>query len=617
VPSDAVAVPNTARLSGSDRFTTSVAASVNAFPNGARTVLIASGFAPADGVVAAGLSAGLSAPLLYVQPGGVPSPVRSEVARLAPERIVVVGGPASVSDSVIAELSALAPVERYGGADRYENSRIALSSVGQAAKVYISGGAVFVDNALSSVAAASSDGGALLVNGALPTADQASIDTLRAVGATTVILVGGLATVGGGYEQGLRNAGFSVERRVAADRYGVTVLMADERASAPARAIVANSFAVSDLAVATALAAATRQPLFYAIEPCVPDGVSAKIASFGVGVTAVGGAAWIGASVLVNRSCTQETNDRGARLNQAIRATAAMYQGSFSVSVHQLDGLGVMTDVNGGVSREPASMMKIYAAWAALQKIERGEAGWGTVLPSGIELSTCLYVMIHASDNGCHSDIVHWLGIGHLNWMIQSSGWGQTAYGSVPPGTSVLYAGNRTTTNNLANIVERLYYGNALSRPFADHELNLMSSQIWRSRIASGIPPGIRQATKPGALWIDSGLLQGDTGVVWGAQSTYVLSIVGDDAAPQAALRAISRTVYEFFNGGFGDAAWYPAEQMTTVRATALRTSPGGPMTVVLPAGTPVEVLDADRIWYKIRYGNRQLWTVFSDLQNR
>lgn len=619
VPPDTVQVPNTPRLSGADRFTTSVAASQHAFPSGAGTVLIASGFAPADGIVAASLAATMQAPLLYVHTTAVPSAVRAEIARLTPERVIVVGGPATVEEVVLTDLrGTVADVSRYGGADRFENSRIALASRGTPTDtVYVSGGSVFVDNALSSVAAAATDRGALLVNGALPSADAPTLDVLRAVGARNLILVGGNATVGAAYEESLRAAGFNVTRKVGADRYDVAVLMAGERNSPAQRAVVANSFALSDLAVAAALAAASRQPLFYAIEPCTPDNVAAQIASAGVAVTAVGGTAWIGPAVLANRSCTEEKHLRQSQLNDEIRATMAQYPGSYSVSVHQLDGLRVTTDVNGGVWREPASMMKIYAAWAALQMIERGEAGWGTVLPSGVELATCIHVMIHASDNACHTDIVHWIGIGRLNWMIQSSGWGQTAYGSVPSGTSVLYAGNRTTSNNLGNILERLYTANALSRPYADHLLDLMSAQIWRSRIASGIPVGVHQATKPGALWVSSGLMQGDSGVVWGTGSTYVLSIIGDDAPPQAALRAISRSVYEYFNGQFGAAAWYPVEQMVTVRATALRTSPGGPMTVVVPAGLPLEVLDANRIWYQVRYGDRQLWTVFSDLRNR
>ncbi|MCK6066749.1 MULTISPECIES: serine hydrolase [Microbacterium] len=618
VPQDAVAVPNASRVSGQDRYSTSVAAARNAFPSGAATVLVTAGNAPADAIVAAGLAARLQAPLLYVRADSVPAAVAEELTRLAPEGIVVVGGTGVVQEAVLTQLQRWAPdVRRYGGGDRYESSRLALTGVGGTIDtVYVAGGQGTVDAALASVTAASNGRGVLLVRGA-GALDEPTLTALRSIGATKTVIVGGLGTVSARHEQSLRTAGFTVSRLVAPNRYAQSILMAGQRTAPAQRAIVVNSFTDPDLAVAAALAAASEQPLYYAIEPCTPDAVAADISARGVAVTAVGGPAWLGPAVLVNRNCSAEKDLRQRNLNAAIRATTAQYPGSFSVSVRQMDGLGVVTDVNGGVLREPASMMKLYAAWAVLHKIERGEASWGTMLPSGLDLSTCVYVMIHASDNGCHSDIVHWIGIGNLNAFIRASGWSQTTYGSVPSGTSVLYAGNRTTTNDLVLLLDRLHGAKMISRPSADHLLTLMSAQIWRSRIASGIPPGVRQATKPGALWIDSGLLQGDSGVVWGPKSTYVISIVGDQAPPQAALRAISRTVYESFNGSFGTAAWYPVEQMVTVRATALRTSPAGAMTVVVPAGVPIEVLDADRNWYKVRYGNRQLWTVVNDLRNR
>ena len=287
------------------------------------------------------------------------------------------------------------------------------------------------------------------------------------------------------------------------------------------------------------------------------------------------------------------------------------------VTVRQPGGLTEVVSIGPGERREPASMMKIFAAWAALKIVEQGRASLSTVLPSGVSLGTCLQVMIHASDNYCHSDIVHWISLPEVNRMIRAAGFVNTFYGNVAPGTSVLYAGNRSTSNDLAWMMQRLDDASILSRPLADHLLNLMGSQIFRNRIASGLPPGIKQSSKPGALWIASGLMQGDTAVVWGGRYKYTISIIGDGNPPQAALRAISRVVYQHLNGAFGAAVVYPVQQMVTVRATALRTSAGGPLTVAIPAGTPLEVLDANRIWYQVQYGSRKLWTIYSDLRNR
>ncbi|MBW9094591.1 serine hydrolase [Microbacterium jejuense] len=612
-------IPSAPRLSGANRIMTSVAASQHAFPSGAATVLVASGYAPADGVIAAGLAFHLQAPLLYVDPAAAPAAVQAEIARLDPGRVIVIGGPSGVSDGVIGVLRTIVPdVQRFAGVNRYDSSRQAL--VGLATRietVYLANGTAFVDSALASAAATTIDRATLLVDGIQPNADVATIDALRRVGASELVIVGGFSTIGQGYEQSLRAAGFTVSRRVASDPYAETVLMAVDQPQSPQRAIIVNPQTTPDLAVASALAAASGQPLFYAVEPCTPDTVAAHIAAARISVTAVGGPEWLGQAVLENRSCSSEKSLRESQLNQAIRDTAARYPGSFTVSVHQLDGLGVTTDVGGGLQREPASMMKIFAAWAALSRIERGTARFDTVLASGIDVGTCMYVMIHASDNYCHADIVHWIGIPQINAMIRGAGFTNTYYGSVPTGTSVLYAGNRTTTNDLVGMVERLEEGTILSRPFADHLLSLMQGQIWRARIASGIPPGVWQASKPGSLWVASGLLQGDTAEVRGPRSSYVLSVIGDDAPSQEAFRAISRTVYEYFNGSFGQAASYPAEQMVTVRATALRTSPGGPMTLVVPAGAAIQVVDANRVWYKVYYGQRELWTIFTDLRNR
>jgi hypothetical protein len=618
VPAAGATIPSASRVAGADRFATSIAASQAAFPAGASTVLISSGYAFPDAVVAAGLAAALGAPLLYVQPTVAGAAVLDELRRLGSRTAVVIGGPAVVSDAVLDQLRAVVPdVQRFGGADRYATSRLALSLLGATVDtIYVSGGAGLVDPPLGSVAAARTGRGALLVDGLAGAVDAATVESIRSAGAGSVVIVGGLGTVGSSYEQSLRNAGLAVTRIVTADRFEQSIRMSDE-ADGPQRAIVANPAATPDVAVAAALAAVTRQPLYYAVQPCMPDATAAHISAAGIAVTGVGGPVWLGEPVTANSSCTTERLTSQSRLDTAIRATLSQYTGDFSVSVREWGGLNATTIIAGGAQREPASMMKIFAAWATLKRIESGAAGFGTMLPSGVNLETCLFVMIHASDNYCHSDIVHWIGIAELNRMIRAAGFPNTFYGTVPYGASVLYAGNRSTTNDLVGMLEKLTAGTVLSRPYADHLLSLMRGQIFRSRIPSGIPPGVVQASKPGALWLASGLLQADTAIVYSPAATYMISIIGDDGPPQAALRAISRTVYEHFNGPFGAAMAYPAQQMVTVRATALRTSPGGTMTVVVPAGTPIQVNDANRIWYKVPWGSGELWALVHDLRNR
>ena len=612
-------IPTANRLAGADRYATSVAVSKAAFPNGADAVLLAAGNAPVDGVIAAGLAAAHNAPLLYIVKGGVPAAVANELRRLAPSQIIVLGGQGVVSSVTLKSLRDYAPrVTRFGGLDRYTTSQAALTgSGGSFPTVYLAGGRGVVDPPLAFAAAAANGQGGMLVNGLAASADSATIAALRAVGAQRLVLVGGLGTISKSYESSLRKAGFATERRTGADRYATAVLMAKERTTGAKRLIVANSLTFPDVAVAAALAGATGQPLLYAIEKCMPDSVAAYARSAGAAITGVGGPAWLGANPLAGKSCTMVKTEGESALATAIRSTMSRYQGWFTVTVREIGGLGQQVNIASGERREPASMMKIFAAWAALERIEHGRASFGTTLPSGVSLGGCLYVMIHASDNFCHSDIVHWIGIAEINRMIRAEGFPNTFYGSVPSGVSVLYAGNRSTANDLSYMMVRLHSGTILNRSLSDHLLNLMRAQIFRTRIASGIPPGVRQATKPGSLWLTSGLMQGDTGIVWGPKSTYAISIIGDDGPPQAALRAISRTVYEHFNGSFGTAMTYPVEQVVTIRGAALRSTPGGSTVYVAPAGTPLQVIDANRIWYQVQWGQRKLWVWYEDLRNR
>ncbi|WBM79469.1 cell wall-binding repeat-containing protein [Cryobacterium breve] len=97
------------RLSGDDRFATSAAISAANFPLGAPVVYIANGFNFPDALSAAPVAGSKNAPILLVQPGGLPAAVQKEILRLKPTRFVVLGSQDSVGDAVVAQLNALIP----------------------------------------------------------------------------------------------------------------------------------------------------------------------------------------------------------------------------------------------------------------------------------------------------------------------------------------------------------------------------------------------------------------------------------------------------------------------------------------------------------------------------
>ncbi|NYE21016.1 serine hydrolase [Microbacterium immunditiarum] len=616
--------PGASRYAQASAYDRAVAVSRAAYPAGARVALVASGTTFWDAVAAAGIAGALNAPVLLVAAANVPAAVAAELSRLAPTTIVIVGSPATVSAGVETQLRSItADVRRVDGGSDYGTSRLALTmlptdvdAVYLAGSSVVGGPASVVDIALAAGTASGTGGGVLLVDGTAPAVDPDTVAALTRVGAANVIIIGATNTVTTQYEQSLAAAGFAVRRAGHATPDRRAVQAAGLRAVPPQRMFVAHTAVMTDIMVAAVAAGGTEQPVGYAYYACVPDTTSAYLAGHGAKVAAVGGTSWLAPPVESNGSCSGEKPKRDALLTDAIRRIASQYGGIYYVSVRELSGAAEIYSFNASTQVEPASMMKLYAAWAALAHVDVGLASYYKVLPGGMYLIDCVAVMIHASDNECHNDIVHWIGTTGLNRMIREAGFTGTSYGNVGSGP-VLYAGNRTTTHDLTRFAQRLRAGALLSPANTNLLLGLMGKQVFRSRLASGIPPGVGQQSKPGSLWIGSGLLQADTGIIYGKRSVVALSMVVTGGVDRAALRAIARLVYSHYNGSFGAAAVYPAQQMATKYATTMRASPGGRAVGTIPGGAMLEVTDAHRKWYKVWWRGALVWVDFRSLRDR
>lgn len=96
---------STGRLAGASRVETAVAISRHAFPGGAVEVYLSRQDVNPDALAAGSLSAG---PVLLVpQCGELPGVVADEIARLNPERVFALGGPAAVCDQMLAQAGAV------------------------------------------------------------------------------------------------------------------------------------------------------------------------------------------------------------------------------------------------------------------------------------------------------------------------------------------------------------------------------------------------------------------------------------------------------------------------------------------------------------------------------
>ncbi|MFB2555538.1 cell wall-binding repeat-containing protein [Herbiconiux liangxiaofengii] len=99
----------TTRIAGADRFAAAAAISANVFSGGASTVYIASGTVFSDALPGGPLAAAAGGPVLLVRPDAIPDSTSTELQRLKPTRIVVLGGPATITPAVYDQLRDFLP----------------------------------------------------------------------------------------------------------------------------------------------------------------------------------------------------------------------------------------------------------------------------------------------------------------------------------------------------------------------------------------------------------------------------------------------------------------------------------------------------------------------------
>ncbi len=297
-------VTSVLRYGGSDRFGTAVAVSQAAFPtSGVPVVYIANGLDYPDALSAGPAAAKQGGPILLVEPTVIPAVTLTEIKRLAPQKIVVVGGTGSVDGAVYTQLSGLAPsIVRIGGIDREDTSRdIATYAFGTSApKVFIATGLNFPD-ALSAGAAAGSQGApVLLVDGSASSPDAATAAELAALGTTQLVLVGGTGSITASLATGLAALPgiTSVTRDGGADRYQTSYLLNEAQFATTSKIYLAVGTNYPDALAGAAIAGAQHAALYIVPPTCIPSHVLEDFLSYApTTMTMLGGTGSLSASV--------------------------------------------------------------------------------------------------------------------------------------------------------------------------------------------------------------------------------------------------------------------------------------------------------------------------------
>jgi putative cell wall-binding protein len=196
-------------LAGATRYETAIAASQEAFPNGADTVVIATGENWPDALGGAALAGAYDAPILLTLTATLPDAVAAEIDRLGASDAIILGGPGAVAPAVETALATklgATNVRRLGGPTRYETAeliaRAVKSEVGDdyEGTAFVATGLNFPDALAGSPLAAAGPWPIFLApaTGMTPS----TLATMNDIGVTDVLILGGTGVVSQAIEDG-------------------------------------------------------------------------------------------------------------------------------------------------------------------------------------------------------------------------------------------------------------------------------------------------------------------------------------------------------------------------------------------------------------------------------
>ena len=229
-------------------------------------------------IVAGTAAAALHAPVLYVSQSSMTPAVKNEIARLAPAKIVVVGGTTLVSSKVVKQLTAQQPNTVRIGSNAYtEAEELArLAFPGGADHVYLFPGKKSPVG-VSASALAATDGAPLLLARTSDKTVRAAAQALYAeLGTTRVTIIG--STITTTYAAELSKLGITVDRISASGSANLAFAIA-KRFTDPGGVLVASSTDYDSAVGVLATATSTRSPIVLTTPYCASPGLLSYLGS--------------------------------------------------------------------------------------------------------------------------------------------------------------------------------------------------------------------------------------------------------------------------------------------------------------------------------------------------
>jgi stage II sporulation protein D len=213
-------------LAGETRYETSVAIANNKWSQ-SDTVVLGRGDISMDALTGTVLAKKYNAPLLLTRSVSIPDSVMAKIQALAPKKVILLGGPAAISEAVEKQIRASGiETERIAGETRYHTAALLAGQIEGSKEVIITSGSDTSPDALSIASYAAKQQIPILVTGAGWLNEELK-QYLANHSISKVYIIGGAAAVSENVVSEIRNLGISnIERISGETRYETSVAIA-------------------------------------------------------------------------------------------------------------------------------------------------------------------------------------------------------------------------------------------------------------------------------------------------------------------------------------------------------------------------------------------------------
>jgi beta-lactamase class A len=259
-----------------------------------------------------------------------------------------------------------------------------------------------------------------------------------------------------------------------------------------------------------------------------------------------------------------------ARLKEYVKKATAGYRGDVAIVIKDLD-MDWQIEANRDMPIPSASLVKIPIMLAYFAAVEEGKikfsdtielkrsdkvSGSGLVkngsAGSNYKIADLIYPMITESDNTAANMLIDRLGLDELNRYFLKFGLKHTNLARKMMDFRLRKDGieNYTTVGDMADILERLYRGEFLSKSISKKCLELLAEQKINDRIPKKLPHDITVAHKTG---LENGVCH-DVGIVYTPKGDFMICVLTkhEYTTARPSKRLISRLsllTYNYYSG--------------------------------------------------------------------